>query len=58
MNRVATIYEEFDDGFINEKQARTKVRKLQMQLKNQLQTGHFSKDYVPSKKYPTCKRLG
>ncbi|MEK5039317.1 RHS repeat-associated core domain-containing protein [Sporosarcina sp. FSL K6-3457] len=58
MNRAGNIFEEFDNGLIDEKQARTKVRKLQMQLKNQLQTGHFSKDYVPSRKYPTCKRLG
>ncbi|MEG0528148.1 MAG: hypothetical protein RR531_11595 [Longicatena sp.] len=51
-------FEEFVNGLINEKQARTQVRKLHMQLKNQLQTEHFSKDYVPSRKYPTCKRLG
>ncbi|WP_181020884.1 RHS repeat-associated core domain-containing protein [Lysinibacillus sphaericus] len=56
VNEIKFISEDFDNGIIDKKTARGKVRKLQMNLKNQLSMGHF--DTVQSKKYPNCKRLG
>ncbi|MFY0519797.1 RHS repeat-associated core domain-containing protein [Lysinibacillus sp. UGB7] len=56
VNEIKFISEDFDNEIIDEKAARGKVRKLQMNLKNQLSMGHF--DTVQSKKYPKCKRLG
>ncbi len=56
--RVNEISIEYNNGngIIDDMIARTKVRKLQIELKNKLLNGHF--DTVPSKKYPKCKRLG
>ncbi len=56
MSRVTDISDQYSLGLINEKEARTDIRKLQIELKNKIQKGHF--DTVQSRKYPKCQRLG
>ena len=56
MSRVTDISDQYSLGLINEKEARTDIRKLQVELKNKIQEGYF--DTVQSRKYPKCQRLG
>lgn len=56
MSRVTDISDQYSLGLINEKDARTDIRKLQIELKNKIQEGYF--DTVQSRKYPKCQRLG
>jgi len=56
LSRVTDIADHYSLGLINDKEARTDIRKLQIELKNKIQKGHFGT--VQSKKYPKCQRLG